>query len=151
MASITSDDAIRVAVSALLDANREVAAVLNGRMAFRDIGAFTTFPFLAIGHTREHAPSSSHVETHIVTVHLWLRPGEAETAQELMQTIQRALEHDPLRIPGAIVRSFRHEASSVRLAPELDALHATLRYRLKLSRKRRSGQASEPRQGTNAA
>ena len=151
MSSITFDDAIRGAVCTLLDGNREVAAVLKNRMAFRDIGAFTTFPFLAIGHTREHSARPPHVEEHIVTVHIWLKPGETEAARNLMRSIERALDRGPLRLPGAVVRAFRHEASNVRLAPELEALHATIRYRLKLSRPRRIGQHPIARHGTNAA
>jgi len=152
MASVISDDAIRAAVCALLDSDSEAAALLHDRMAFRDVGAFTTFPFLAIGHTKVHALSPTRVEKHVVTVHLWLEPDEAETAQRLMQIIRRALESGPLQVCGADVRSFRHEASSVRLASELEALHGTVRFRLTLSRGPGTGRrADEPAPNTRKA
>ncbi len=152
MASIISDDAIRAAVCALLDADSEAAALLHNRMAFRDVGAFTTFPFLAIGHTKVHALSPTRVEEHIVTVHLWLQPDETEAAQRLIQTIRSALESGPLQVCGAEVRSFRHEASSVRLATELEALHGTVRFRLTLSRGPGSRRrADEPAPNTRKA
>ncbi|MCL4766304.1 MAG: DUF3168 domain-containing protein [Hyphomicrobiaceae bacterium] len=150
-------DAVRAAVCALIDQDRGVAAVLQDRMAFRDIGAFTTFPFLAIGHTRIRSPPSSpQVEEHAVTVHLWLEPGETAAAQRLMQVIRRALDQGSLRLGGADVLGFSHESSGVRLAPELEALHATIRYRLRLTRKRLSGSAPARRalaqpDGTNPA
>lgn len=134
MASFISADMIRDAVGDLLDANCEVARVLHHRMAFRDVEAFTTFPFLAIGHTRASGDAPEPVEEHIVTVHLWLAPGETAAAEELMGSIRRALDEGPLRIQGALVRRFSHEKSSARLAPELEALHATVRYRLRISR-----------------
>lgn len=148
-------DAVRAAVCALLDGDGGLEA-LRDRMAFRDVGAFTTFPFLAIGHTRPCRGPLVRVEEHVVTVHLWLAPGETVAARHLMQTIRRVLDGGTLRLGCADVLGFSHESSGVRLAPELEALHATIQYRLRLSRKRLSGSAPARRRpsqpnGTNPA
>ena len=125
-------DAIRAAVSATLDGDAEVKAVLQNRVAFRDISAFSTFPFLAIGHAYDRERSTTHDQHHLVTVNIWLRPGEERIARKLTRILRRALDEARLAIPGANVVAFKHERSSVRPAPELDALHATVRYRLVL-------------------
>lgn len=133
MASTSPLNAIRAAICGVLDSSSDLAEALRGRMAFRDVRAFTTFPFLAIGFTRNEAGPESHIREHTVTVHLWLSPGESEAAQALMDSIREALDRGPLLIEDAQVASFRFERSGVRLASELDALHATVCYRLRLS------------------
>jgi hypothetical protein len=125
-----SSDAIRAAVSSALDGDPEVKTVLQNRVAFRDISAFSTFPFLAIGHAYDRGRSTTHDQHHLVTVNIWLRPSEERTARKLTRILRRALDEAWLAIPGVNVVAFRHERSSVRPAPELDALHATVRYRL---------------------
>ncbi|MGE8942132.1 DUF3168 domain-containing protein [Leptospira interrogans] len=130
-----SSDAIRAAVSATLDGDPEVKTVLQNRVAFRDISAFSTFPFLAIGHAYDRADPTAHDQQHLVTVNIWLRPGEERAARKLIRILRRALDEARLAIPGAHVMAFKHERSSVRPAPELDALHATVRYRLVLDAK----------------
>lgn len=154
MKIITSGDAIRSAVYRLLDPNPDIALALQKRMAFRDVAAFTTFPFLAIGHSREQAQPHARTEEHIVTVHLWLKPGEDAVARDLMRSIRCTLDRGHLRVPGARVLRFRLERSGLRPAPELEALHATMRYRLRLSRLRGAATGAalvRHQDGTNVA
>jgi len=126
----SSRDAIKSAVYGVLDANAEVKSVLQDRIAFRDISAFSTFPFVAIGQALDRAQSQPPDEHHLVTVNIWLRPGEERAARKLVRIVKRALDDAKIEVPGASVLTFRHERSSLRPAPELDALHATVRYRL---------------------
>ncbi len=127
-----SSDAIRSAVSAALDADTEVKTVLEHRVAFRDISAFSSFPFLAIGHSYDRPQSTAREQQHLITVNIWLRPGEERKARKLTRILRRALDEARLTIADASVIAFKHERSSVRPAPELDALHATVDYRLLL-------------------
>lgn len=155
MAGFISAQAIRAGVCAVLDSDPDVAVVLQKRVAFRDVGAFTTFPFLAIGHTTEPMPPQSRLEEHLVTVHLWLRPGEMASARDLVRIVRGALDRGRLRLRGVDVLKFSHEASRISLAAELEALHATVRYRLRLSRPRGAERTERPQgsqvNGTNAA
>lgn len=130
MTKMERDFWIKSAVYGALDADSEVNSVLHDRVAFRDISAFSTFPFLAIGHTLDRTQSHPPEEQHLITVNVWLRPSEERAGRQLMRILRRALDDARLNIPNADIAALKHERSSLMPAPELEALHATVQYRL---------------------
>lgn len=127
----TASWSLQQAIYAALTTNAALLSQLGGPHIYDDVPQRTPFPYLTLGQSSvlDWSTGTDDGHEHLLTLHVWSRAGGRAQVQDIMASIEVALDDQPLTLVGHRLINLRHVLSEARREADGVTYHGIVRLR----------------------